>query len=298
MNDRTDSSVPQTMPPLSDAEKRVILEKGTERAFTGKYWNQFDNGIYVCRQCGAPLYTSTSKFHSDCGWPSFDDEIPLAVKRQTDADGLRTEILCAKCGGHLGHVFLGEELTPKDTRHCVNSASIVFVPAADVGLEKAIFAGGCFWGVEHQFRQVKGVRSVVSGFTGGTTENPTYEQVCTGSTGHAEAVRIVFDPKQATYESLARMFFEIHDPTELNRQGPDVGSQYRSAVFYTSDEQRRIAEKLIGLLRAKGYTVVTEVAPAKTFWPAEEYQQEYFTKHPGRNNCHARVSRFQAIPKE
>ncbi len=304
MNDKAGSDAPRTMPPLSDAEKRVILEKGTERAFTGKYWNTFDNGIYVCRQCGTPLYTSKDKFRSDCGWPSFDDEIPGAVKRQGDADGVRTEILCAHCGGHLGHVFFGEELTPKDTRHCVNSMSIVFISAAQLAAEKAaakvaekptetaIFAGGCFWGVEHQFRQVKGVRSVTSGFTGGTTEKPTYEQVCTGTTGHAEAVQIVFDPKQVTYEELARMFFEIHDPTELNRQGPDVGSQYRSAVFYTSDEQKRIAEKLIGLLRAKGYKVVTEVAPAKTFWPAEEYHQQYFTKHPGRNNCHARVSRF------
>jgi peptide methionine sulfoxide reductase msrA/msrB len=292
VNDRTGSSVPRTMPPLSDAEKRIILEKGTERAFTGKYWDHFEGGVYECRQCGAALYSSTGKFRSDCGWPSFDDEIPLAVTRRVDADALRTEIVCARCGGHLGHVFLGEELTPKDTRHCVNSASIVFVPQADIGLEKAIFAGGCFWGVEHQFRQVKGVRTVVSGFTGGATENPTYEQVSSGRPGHAEAVQIVFDPKQVTYESLARMFFEIHDPTELDRQGPDVGSQYRSAVFYTSDEQKRIAEKLIGLLRAKGCDAVTEVAPAGAFSPAEEYHQEYFAKHPGRNTCHARVSRF------
>jgi peptide methionine sulfoxide reductase msrA/msrB len=281
------------MPPLSDAEKRIILEKGTEQPFTGKYWNNFEGGVYVCRQCGAPLYSSKSKFRSDCGWPSFDDEIPGAVKRQVDADGMRTEILCANCGAHLGHVFMGEGITPKNTRHCVNSASLVFIPQADLGLEKAIFAGGCFWGVEHQFRQVKGVRSVTSGFTGGKTEKPTYEQVCTGTTGHAEAVEILFDPKQVTYEDLARMFFEIHDPTEINGQGPDVGSQYRSAVFYLNDEQKRIAEKLIGLLQAKGYKVVTEVTPASTFWPAEAYHQEYFTKHPERNNCHARVSRFK-----
>jgi peptide methionine sulfoxide reductase msrA/msrB len=293
MNEKMGSDDSRNIPPLNDAERRIILEKGTERPFTGKYWDHFERGLYVCRQCGAPLYQSKSKFHSDCGWPSFDDEIPGAVRRQLDADGLRSEILCAHCGGHLGHVFTGEGLTEKNTRHCVNSASLVFISEDGRTLEKAIFAGGCFWGVEHQFRQVKGVRWVTSGFTGGKTEKPTYEQVCTGRTGHAEAVEIVFDPKQVTYEELARMFFEMHDSTESNRQGPDVGTQYRSAVFYLSDEQRRIAEKLISLLRAKGYKVVTEVTPASTFWPAEAYHQEYFTKHPERNSCHARVLRFK-----
>jgi peptide methionine sulfoxide reductase msrA/msrB len=280
------------MPPLTEAEKRIILEKGTERPFTGKYWDSFERGVYVCRQCGAPLYPSKSKFHSDCGWPSFDEEIPSAVKRRPDADGERTEILCANCGGHLGHVFTGERLTEKNTRFCVNSASLVFIPESKWPLEKAIFAGGCFWGVEHQFREVKGVLAVTSGFSGGKTEHPTYEQVCTGKTGHAESVEIIFDPKRVTYEDLARMFFEIHDPAELNRQGPDVGTQYRSAVFYLSGQQKQTAEKLIGLLRAKGLKVVTEVTPATAFWPAEDYHQEYFTKHPERNTCHARVPRF------
>ena len=293
MNEKNAGDESRKMPPLSEAEKRIIVDKGTERAFTGKYWDQFERGVYVCRQCGTPLYLSKDKFRSDCGWPSFDDEIPHAVTRRLDADGARTEILCASCGGHLGHVFTGEELTPKDTRHCVNSASLVFIPESKWPLEKAIFAGGCFWGVEHRFRQVKGVLAVTSGFCGGRTEKPTYEQVCTGKTGHAESVEIVFDPKRVTYEELARMFFEVHDPTELNRQGPDVGSQYRSAVFTLSDGQKRIAGKLIGLLRAKGCKAVTEVTPAGPFWPAEDYHQAYFTRHPERNNCHARVGRFE-----
>jgi peptide methionine sulfoxide reductase msrA/msrB len=160
------------------------------------------------------------------------------------------------------------------------------------GLKTAAFAGGCFWGVEHPFRQVPGVLSAESGYTGGTKEDPTYREVCTGKTGHAEAVQIVFDAKRVSYEKLARMFFEIHDPTQRNRQGPDVGSQYRSAVFYTDETQKRVAGKLIGILRKKGYDVATEVTPAGRFWPAEEYHQEYFTKHPGRNNCHAPVKRF------
>jgi peptide methionine sulfoxide reductase msrA/msrB len=284
------------MPPLSEAEKHVILEKGTESPFTGKYWNHLERGVYVCRQCGAPLYLSASKFASECGWPSFDEEIAGAVKRQTDADGRRTEILCASCGGHLGHVFVGEKFTDKDTRHCVNSTSLGFVPEAKWPLERALFAGGCFWGVEHYFREVKGVLAVTSGFTGGTVAKPTYEQVCSGKTGHAEAVEVVFDPAKVSYETLARLFFEIHDPTQVNRQGPDFGAQYRSAVFYLGEDQKRTAEKLIGLLRAKGYKVATEVAAASTFWPAEGYHQDYFNKHPERNTCHARVPRFDPPP--
>ncbi|MFB3891396.1 MAG: bifunctional methionine sulfoxide reductase B/A protein [Phycisphaerae bacterium] len=280
------------MPALTDEEKRVIIDKGTERPFTGKYWNYEAKGVYLCRNCGAPLYLSDSKFKSECGWPSFDDEIPGAVKRQTDADGQRTEIVCSNCGGHLGHVFIGEELTAKNTRHCVNSASISFVPADKWPLQRAVFAGGCFWGVEHLFRQVPGVIAVRSGFTGGTTTRPSYKQVCTGTTGHAEAVEILFDPAKVSYEKLARYFFEIHDPTQKNRQGPDVGTQYRSGVFYIGEGQKKTAEDLIALLKKRGYDVVTEVTPFATFWAAEDYHQDYFNKHPERNSCHAPVDRF------
>jgi peptide methionine sulfoxide reductase msrA/msrB len=293
---------PAAMPPLTPEERRIILKKGTERPFTGRYWNTFEAGTYVCRQCGAALYRSETKFRSDCGWPSFDAEIPGAVKRQPDADGRRTEIICAACAGHLGHVFEGEGLTPKNVRHCVNSASLLFRPAETATSkptttrpavsETAIFAGGCFWGVEHHFQQVPGVTSVTSGYTGGTAANPTYEQVCTGRTGHAEAVRIVFDPERVSYEQLARRFFEIHDPTQRNRQGPDVGTQYRSAVFYQDDRQTAVAERLIGDLRARGYEVVTQVVQASTFYPAEGYHQDYLSKHPNRPTCHVRVPRF------
>ena len=279
--------------PLTDFEKSVILKKGTERAFTGKYNDHFEAGTYVCRQCGAALYRSDSKFKSQCGWPSFDDEIPKAVKRTPDSDGQRTEITCAACGGHLGHVFLGEELTAKNVRHCVNSISLVFRPAR----QQAVFAGGCFWGVEHLFQKVDGVSEAVSGYTGGSVKNPTYRQVCTGQTGHAEAVRIVFDPGKVSYEKLARLFFEIHDPTTKDRQGPDMGTQYRSAVYYADKEQKAVAEKLIAQLRDKGYKVVTEVVPAVEFYPAEDYHQDYFTKHPDHAICHAPVPRFDKPAK-
>ncbi len=290
----------QPTPPLTEAERHVIIDKGTERPFTGKYWKHSEKGVYVCRQCGTALYRSGDKFDSECGWPSFDQEIAGAVKRQTDADGRRTEITCANCGAHLGHVFVGEQYTAKNTRHCVNSISLVFQPASApasgpatrAATQEAIFAGGCFWGVDHYFRQVIGVLEVTSGYSGGTTANPTYKEVCTGKTGHAESVRVIFDPARVTYEALAKLFFEIHDPDELNRQGPDVGTQYRSAIFYKSEQQKQIAEKLSAQLRANGYKVVTELTPAGEFYPAEDYHQDYITKHPDRS-CHLRVPRFE-----
>ncbi|MBP7741264.1 MAG: peptide-methionine (S)-S-oxide reductase MsrA [Candidatus Pacebacteria bacterium] len=148
--------------------------------------------------------------------------------------------------------------------------------------EKALFAAGCFWGIEKAFLDITGVIDAESGYTGGKRENPTYEQVCTGATGHAETVRVTFDPEQVSYEALVRKFFSFHNPTELNRQGPDVGSQYRSALFYLSEEQKAVAERVASEL-APVYlprSIVTEIVPASTFYRAEEYHQRYFEKHP------------------
>lgn len=287
---------------LTPEEKYVIIDKGTEAPYTGEYLNNKQDGMYVCKRCGAGLYRSSDKFDSHCGWPSFDDEIPGAVKRTPDPDGSRTEITCANCGAHLGHVFTGEGLTEKNIRHCVNSISLIFIPEVKTDsndpnnkpqpLQKAYFAGGCFWGVDYWFKSAPGVISVTSGYMGGTTQHPTYKQVCTGKTGHAETVEVVFDPNKTTYEALAKLFFEIHDPTELNRQGPDVGSQYRSAVFYVGQQQKQITERLIGQLRKKGYNVVTSVEPAKEFWPAEDYHQDYYGKTGGKPYCHLPTKRF------
>jgi peptide methionine sulfoxide reductase msrA/msrB len=282
--------------PLTPEEQRVIIYKGTEPPFTGIYVNLNEPGVYNCKQCGAPLYRSESKFHSECGWPSFDDEIPGAVKRVPDADGRRTEIVCARCNGHLGHVFLGEGITPKNTRHCVNSISLTFTPAeakaAGQESARAIFAGGCFWGVEYFFQKAPGVLSTRVGYIGGHKDIPTYQEVCNGNTGHVEALEVVYDPKATTYEALARLFFEIHDPTEINKQGPDFGEQYRSAVFYLNDEQRDTALRLIEALRAKGYAVATTVEKAATFWPAEDYHQQYYSKKNGVPYCHRPTKRF------
>jgi len=208
--------VDSTWKTLTPEEARVIVHKGTEAPFTGKYDKQTLAGVYTCRRCGAALYRSQNKFQSGCGWPAFDGEIPGAVRRQMDADGERTEILCVSCGGHLGHVFIGEHLTPRNVRHCVNSISMDFVEEKDFDqhFQRAVFAGGCFWGVEYFLQQAQGVIHAVSGYTGGTTEHPTYQQVCAGDTKHVEAVEVLYDPKRTDYEALARLFFEIHDPTQ------------------------------------------------------------------------------------
>jgi peptide methionine sulfoxide reductase msrA/msrB len=281
---------------LTPAEERVIVHQGTEAPYTGKYDDFWQKGTYVCKRCGAPLYRSESKFDAGCGWPAFDDEIPGAVKRIPDPDGMRTEIICAHCGAHLGHVFTGEGFTPKNTRYCVNSISMEFIPDTPATeppkTDTAIFAGGCFWGVEYYMEKAKGVISVTDGYTGGWKDHPTYEEVCSGKTGHYEAVEVVFDPKKTSFEEVARLFFEIHDPTEWNHQGPDWGEQYRSAVFYRNEEQKKITEKLIAELKANGYQVVTEVKPAKTFWKAEAYHQDYYDRKGTTPYCHGFVKRF------
>lgn len=285
---------PMPYNPLSPDEEQVIVHKGTEMPFTGKYYLNKEEGVYRCRRCDAPLFRSEDKFQSGTGWPSFDDAIEGAVRQVPDADGRRTEIVCNTCGAHLGHVFFGESMTPKNVRHCVNSLSLDFQPAAPApqALQTAVFAGGCFWGVEHQLQKLNGVHSVVSGYTGGTKENPTYREVCSGTTGHAEAVEVTYDPAVVDYQTLARLFFEIHDPTELNRQGPDVGTQYRSAVFYRDEEQRRVALELIGKLKEKGYKVVTTVEKAGRFYPAEQYHQDYYKKSGHEPYCHIYQKRF------
>jgi len=278
---------------LTLEEERIIIDKGTERPFTGEYDMHFEKGVYLCKQCNAALYKSEDKFDSHCGWPSFDDEIPDAVKHVPDADGRRTEIVCANCGGHLGHVFKGENLTDKNTRHCVNSISINFEPMIiENKTERAIFASGCFWGTEYHLSKLDGVISTTVGYTGGTKDEPTYQEILTGTTGHAEATKVIYDPSKVSYEELAKLFFETHDPSQIDRQGPDVGTQYRSGIFYLNDDQKEVAEKLIATLKSKGLDVVTEVTKASTFWNAENYHQDYYYHKGTTPYCHIYTKRF------
>lgn len=279
-----------TMKQLTEEEKYVIIDKGTERPFSGEFYKHFEKGIYTCRQCQTALFYSDSKFHSECGWPSFDDAIPDAVAQSPDPDGRRIEITCANCKGHLGHVFTGERLTEKNTRYCVNSISMDFIPESQT--EQAIFASGCFWGVQYHLQRVKGVYYTAVGYTGGRTLSPSYKEVCTDLTGHAEAVQVVFDPNQVTYEQLAMLFFETHDPTQINRQGPDIGSQYRSEIFYTNESQLKTAQKLIEILKQKGMKVQTRLTKATKFWPAELYHQNYYNKTGKQPYCHIYQKKF------
>lgn len=272
---------------LTPEEEQIIIHKGTERPYSGEYTDNKKEGIYVCKRCDAPLYHSSDKFDSHCGWPSFDDEIPGAIKKVPDADGMRTEIICNNCGAHLGHVFTGEKFTVKNTRHCVNSISLKFIPETQNDIQKAWFASGCFWGTEYYFMKASGVQHTAVGFMGGDVENPTYEQVCQKNTGHLEVTEVAYDTTKISYEELVKLFFETHDFTQINGQGPDIGPQYLSCIFYSDDEEKKIAERYIHVLEKKGYKVATMLKPVSTFWKAEDYHQQYY-KHKGTTPyCHS-----------
>lgn len=271
---------------LTKEEENIIVHKGTERPYTGEYINNKRSGIYVCKRCDAPLYNSSDKFDSHCGWPSFDDEIKGAVKHFTDADGIRTEIVCTNCGGHLGHVFFGEGFTTKNTRHCVNSLSLKFIPEQNKMIKKAYFASGCFWGTEYYFMKANGVKYTAVGFMGGHVDNPTYEQVCQKNTGHLETTEVEYDTSKTSYEDLVKLFFETHDFTQTNGQGPDIGPQYLSCIFYADEAEKAIAEEYIKTLEGKGYKVATMLKPVSTFWKAEDYHQQYYEHKGTKPYCH------------
>ena len=265
---------------LNQEEREIIVNKGTEAPFSGEYNDHFDAGIFICRACKSPLYESNTKFNSGCGWPSFDEEIAGSISRNEDLSGgrFRTEICCKKCDGHLGHVFHGEQITQKDTRHCVNSLSIQFKKYDNLSI--AYFGAGCFWSVEKIFRDTKGVYMCQSGYMGGDTKNPNYREVCTGTTNHAEVVEVYYDEKEVSYDSLLQIFWKNHNPTTLNRQGVDIGTQYRSVIYYTSDIQKDSANSsLIASQKNWDRSIVTQIEKSTVFYRAEEYHQNYLNKN-------------------
>ncbi len=293
---------------LAPEQYYVMRKSGTEKPFSGKYNDHYEKGIYYCAGCDTPLFSSETKYDHGTGWPSFTasfDEKYIEYRKDNSLFMRRTEVRCAVCGAHLGHVF-NDGPGPTHKHFCINSASLDFKQAdsqpesesnssekSDESAKKAkkaenaIFAAGCFWGVEDKFRKTPGVISTEVGYTGGHVKNPTYEKVCTDKTGHAEAVKITFDPSLISYEELLRVFFSIHDPTQINRQGPDIGTQYRSAIFYNSQEQKIAAEKTVKELEDSGRfgkSIATEIVPASKFNKAEEYHQQYYKKRKKDNN--------------
>jgi peptide methionine sulfoxide reductase msrA/msrB len=279
---------------LTPEQYEVMRKCGTERPFTGKYNDFWERGVYVCASCGTPLFLSDVKYEHATGWPSFTAPVAesnIAYRDDYSLLSKRIEVRCAVCGAHLGHVF-DDGPEPTFLHYCINSAALDFKPeaaAAAAGTvsaasktETATFAAGCFWGVEHKLGKIAGVVSTVVGYTGGKTVNPTYEDVCTDRTGHAEAVQVTFDPERLSYADLVRHFFSIHDPTQVDRQGPDRGTQYRSAIFFHDDTQKEAARRVMDELASSGKykkRLATELVPASAFYRAEEYHQKYYEKH-------------------
>lgn len=298
---------------LTSEQFKVTQEEGTEAPFKNEYWDLKKPGIYVDVVSGEPLFSSLDKFDSGTGWPSFTR--PLEKENLVShEDGKlfmkRVEIRSKHGDSHLGHVF---DDGPKDKgglRYCMNSASLRFIPVdrlKEEGYEKylslfekkegalpakkeiATLAGGCFWGVEELIRKLPGVIETVVGYTGGVIDQPNYEIVKKGNSGHAEAIQIAFDPSKISYEEILAYFFRLHDPTTANRQGNDVGTQYRSAIFVHSEEQKKTAEKVKEKVDRSGKwksKVVTEIVKAEQFFPAEDFHQDYLQKNPGGYTCH------------
>lgn len=320
----SDDELKKTLDPLQYA---VTQHESTEPAFRNTFWDNKKPGFYVDVVSGEPLFSSLDKYDSGCGWPSFTKPAAKAEineKKDFRIGYERTEVRSKIADSHLGHVFNDGPKEAGGLRYCINSASLKFIPVEEMeqkgygeylepfvkaGLikastsakagdksaaatekrETATVAGGCFWGVEEILRKIPGVIETKVGYTGGTTKNPTYKQICTGTTGHAEALEIIFDPEKISYEKVLDFFFRMHDPTTLNRQHNDRGTQYRSAIFYHSEEQKKTAEKMKERTQKSGHwkdPVVTEITKATEFYSAEDYHQDYLVKNPGGYNCH------------
>lgn len=295
---------------LTDEQYYVLRQKGTEQPYSGKFLLHKEKGKYTCAACGNELFSSDAKFESHCGWPSFDKEIAAGkiITKEDHSHGMeRTEIMCARCGGHLGHVF-NDGPTETGVRFCVNSASLGFEAAMNPEKSKTdtiILAGGCFWCMEAVFQEMKGIARVTSGYCGGNQSNPSYAAVSDGNTGHAESIELLYYPDSIALTDILKVFFTIHDPTSLNKQGADEGTQYRSAIFYSSVKQKEVIDQTISALQhAHVYNkpIVTEVKALDHFYEAENYHQNYYRQNGDQSYCQMvvrpKVEKFEKVFKE
>jgi peptide methionine sulfoxide reductase msrA/msrB len=287
---------------LTPEEYQVTRLKGTERAYSSEMCSLFEPGLYTCVCCGTLLFDGREKFESGTGWPSFTQPIKenaVAYKNDRSYGMRRVEALCNTCQAHLGHVF-PDGPGPGGLRYCMNAVSL---KKMKTDLEKAVFGGGCFWCTEVIFDELKGVELVESGYSGGAIANPTYREVCSGLTGHAEVVQVTYNPAVISYLDLLSIHLSTHNPTTLNQQGADVGTQYRSIILVLTEQEREIAKEVIEQLQpAFDQPIVTEIKNLEAFYPAEPEHQDYYVNNPEQGYCQVvinpKLEKFRKLFKE